>query len=116
MRFLGRKWQKKNEAIDKSFGLSTLLLLPPSGRIILIPEMDTALDGASSPIARLAGDLWRVTKDRQRQERGCGWGNGGGREADFSAAPLAKARTASVEMTILLWMDFVVGWILSAGE
>jgi hypothetical protein len=28
-------------------------------------------------------------------------GEGGGREADFSAAPFANARTASVEMTIL---------------
>jgi len=41
--------------------------------------------------------------NQQQEQRRCGVGDGGGREADFSAAPFAKARTASVEMTVLLW-------------
>jgi len=42
--------------------------------------------------------------NQQQEQRRCGVGDGGGREADFSAAPFAKARTASVEMTVL-WED-----------
>jgi len=60
------------------------------------------------PVATSEGS-WEIfvageeESNRQQEPQRCGVRDGGGREADFSAAPFAKARTASVEMTVLWW-------------
>jgi|SRR5437667_1658424 len=66
--------------------------------------------------------LWFAEGDEQRATASAvrWWSESRGREADFSAAPLAKARPASVEMTVPevgwrtncrdFWLERTEGW------